>query len=38
VLATIYRQMGIDPALTFPNGAGRPMHILDEREPIAELV
>jgi hypothetical protein len=38
VLATIYWQMGIDPALTFPNGAGRPMHILDEREPIAELV
>jgi hypothetical protein len=38
VLATIYRQMGIDPSLTFPNGAGRPMHILDEREPIAELV
>jgi hypothetical protein len=38
VLATIYRQMGIDPALTFLNGAGRPMHILDEREPIAELV
>ncbi len=38
VLATIYRTMGIDPAQTFPNGSGRPMHILDDREPIHELL
>ncbi len=38
VLSTVYRALGIDPALTFPNGAGRPMYILDDREPVAELV
>jgi hypothetical protein len=38
VLSTLYRAMGIDPALTFPNGNGRPMHILDDREPISELI
>jgi len=38
VLATIYRQLGIDPAMTFPNGAGRPMYVLDDREPVKELL
>ncbi len=38
VLATIYRAMGIDPSLTFPNQSGRPMYILDDREPVAELL
>ncbi len=38
VLATIYGAMGIDPNMTFPNGAGRPTHILEDREPIRELV
>jgi uncharacterized protein (DUF1501 family) len=38
LLATIYRQLGIDPAMTFLNGAGRPMYILDERETVKELV
>jgi uncharacterized protein (DUF1501 family) len=38
VLSTVYRALGIDPAMTFPNGAGRPMYILDDREPVAELV
>ncbi len=38
VLATLYRAMGIDPSRTFVNGNGRPMYILDEREPIAELI
>jgi hypothetical protein len=38
VLATIYRAIGIDPAMTFPNGTGRPVHILDDRTPIRELV
>jgi hypothetical protein len=38
VLSTIYRAIGIDPSLTFNNGAGRPMYILDEREPVKELL
>jgi hypothetical protein len=38
LLATLYRAMGIDPSKTFPNGSGRPMYILDDREPVAELV
>jgi uncharacterized protein (DUF1501 family) len=38
VLSTIYRAMGIDPAMTFPNGNGRPMYLLDDREPIADLL
>jgi hypothetical protein len=38
VLATIYRAIGIDPALTFPNGTGRPVHILDDRQPLRELL
>jgi hypothetical protein len=38
VLSTLYRVLGIDPAQTFPNGAGRPVHILDEREPVRELL
>jgi hypothetical protein len=38
VLSTIYRVMGIDPAQTFPNNTGRPMHILDDREPVRELL
>ena len=33
-----YRTVGIDPAVTFPNGAGRPMYILDDREPVVELL
>jgi hypothetical protein len=38
VLSTIYRAIGIDPSLTFPNGSGRPMYILDDREPLNELL
>jgi hypothetical protein len=38
VLATLYQAMGIDPARTFPNGSGRPMYILDDREPVRELL
>lgn len=36
--ATIYRVLGIDSAHTFNNEAGRPVHILDNREVIRELV
>ena len=38
VLSTLYRAVGIDPAQTFVNGSGRPMYVLDDREPIRELV
>jgi hypothetical protein len=38
VLATIYRALGIDPGKTFLNGSGRPMYILDDRDPVRELV
>jgi len=38
VLATVYHTLGIDPSRTFPNGSGRPMYILDDREPVSELL
>jgi len=38
VLATFYQAMGIDPSMTFPNQAGRPMYILEDREPVRELL
>jgi hypothetical protein len=38
ILSTIYRSLGIDPSITFPNNSGRPMYILDDREPVAELL
>ncbi len=38
VLATLYRAIGIDPGMTFPNQQGRPMYLLDDREPIRELI
>ena len=38
VMSTLYRAIGIDPAMTFPNGAGRPMYVLDDREPVKELL
>lgn len=38
VLSTLYRAVGVDPALTFPNGGGRPVYVLDDREPVRELL
>jgi hypothetical protein len=38
VLATLYTAIGIDPAMTFPNGSGRPMYVLDDRSLVRELV
>ncbi len=37
VLSSLYRHLGIDPATTLPDHAGRPMHLLDDREPVREL-
>lgn len=38
VFATLYQLLGIDSAQTVPNGQGRPMYLLDDREPISELL
>jgi hypothetical protein len=38
LLSTIYQAIGIDPAATFPNGAGRPMYVLDDRARVEELI
>lgn len=38
VLSTVYRAIGIDPSATFPNGSGRPMYILEDRQPVVELL
>jgi hypothetical protein len=38
VMSTLYKAIGIDPSITFPNGAGRPMYVLDDREPVKELI
>jgi uncharacterized protein (DUF1501 family) len=38
LLSTLYHAVGIDPSQTFTNGSGRPMYILDDREPVSELL
>jgi hypothetical protein len=38
ILSTIYRAIGIDPALTVNDNTGRPRHILSDRTPVRELV
>jgi uncharacterized protein (DUF1501 family) len=38
VLATLYGHLGIDPSITFPDHAGRPMHILDDGDAVRELL
>jgi hypothetical protein len=37
VLATLYHLLGIDPSETLKDYSGRPMNILDDPKPIAEL-
>ena len=38
VLATLYGHLGIDPAATLPDHLGRPVYVLDDREPVRELL
>jgi hypothetical protein len=38
ILANLYHHLGIDPAATIPGLDGRPMHILDDREVVRELI
>ncbi len=37
VLASVYRHLGIDPAVTIPDRNNRPMHVLDDRDVVREL-
>ncbi len=37
VIATMYRHLGIDPSETVHDHQGRPRHLLEIREPIAQL-
>jgi hypothetical protein len=38
VMANLYRHLGIDPATTVPDFNRRPMHLLDDRELVRELL
>jgi hypothetical protein len=38
LVSTLYQAVGIDPSQTFPNGSGRPMYIMDDRDPVTELL
>ncbi len=38
VHAMLYRSLGIDPATTLTDGAGRPTYLVDRRDPIHELI
>jgi uncharacterized protein (DUF1501 family) len=38
VLANLYAHLAIDPAVTLPDHMGRPQYLLDDREPVAELL
>jgi len=38
ILATLYHVLGIDPSQRVPDFAGRPQYLLDDREPINELL
>jgi hypothetical protein len=37
VLSSLYGHLGIDPSITIPDHARRPMYVLDEREVVHEL-
>lgn len=38
LLATLYRALGVDLATTLPDHTGRPIYLLDDCEPIKELL
>jgi hypothetical protein len=38
ILATLYHVLGIDPAATISDHNGRPQYLLDDREPVKELI
>jgi uncharacterized protein (DUF1501 family) len=38
VLSTLYRVLGINPEMTFPDLSGRPISLLDDRRPVEEVM
>ena len=38
ILATLYHVLAIDPAATIPDHNGRPQYVLDDRDPVKELI
>jgi len=38
VIRTVYHVLGLDPAHEFPNESGRPMPVMNQGRPIAELI
>jgi len=38
VLTSLYRHLGIDPAIAIPDHNGRPTYLLDQRDPVPGLV
>lgn len=38
ILSTVYQAIGIDPSQTFNDGSGRPRYVLDDRDPVSELI
>lgn len=38
ILSTLYHVLGIDPSATIPDLNGRPQYILDDRDPVLELI
>src|SRR5437867_1418470 len=38
ILATLYHVLRIDPAATIPDHNGRPQYLLEDREPVIELI
>ena len=38
ILATLYHVLGIDPSTTLPDLNGRPQYLLENREPVKELI
>lgn len=38
ILATLYHVLGIDPSATIPDLNGRPQYVLDDRDPVKELL
>jgi hypothetical protein len=38
ILSTLFHVLGIDPSTTIPDHSGRPQYLLDDRDPVKELV
>ncbi|HLY11350.1 MAG TPA: DUF1501 domain-containing protein [Planctomycetota bacterium] len=38
ILSTLYHVLGVDPSATIPDLNGRPQYVLDDRDPVVELL